>query len=70
MSMKKIRFAAFFACLAVWAGILSVPAAAQVLYPYPEAEGDRVESASAMLVYLGVTSADAVGLYAKEADTP
>lgn len=68
--MKKIRFVAFFTCLAVWVGILSVPAAAQVLYPYPESEGNRVESASAMLVYLGVTSADDVVLYEKEADIP
>ena len=70
MSMKKIRFTAFFVCLVVLMGILAVPAAGQVLYPYPETEGDRVESASAMLVYLGTTAADDVILYEKEADLP
>ena len=68
--MKKIRFTAFFVCLVVLMGILAVPAAGQVLYPYPETEGDRVESASAMLVYLGTTAADDVILYEKEADLP
>lgn len=68
--MKKIRLAAFFLCLAVLSGILAIPVAGEVLYTYPEAEGDRIESGSAMLVYLGTTAADDVVLYEKEADIP
>ena len=58
--MKKIRLATFFLCLAVLSGILAIPVAGEVLYTYPEAECDRIESGSARLVYLGTTAADDV----------
>lgn len=67
--MKKTHFLSFFLCLALLAALLASPASAQVLYDYPDADGDSIASPSAMLVYLGTTSDKDVVLYEKAADT-
>lgn len=58
----------FLAAILLLLSVLPV-AGEQILYPYPDAEGDTVGAPSAMLLYMGVKPEQDVILYEKQADT-